>query len=165
MHLDRERLRRDWDEAWNEKWARHLIPEADARRFEIDLNGVKARGGLLERGAPKTCEACWKSLPIRGHAIHAAWSGDMIRYVEKVNLPVGGFENVMTYGAPGHLTYDAEEREVALVYGVCGFRMPSGPHRLTVFGQITENLAELARMCARTRLEGVMPIELRAVAD
>lgn len=164
MDPDRERLQKDWDEAWNNRWARHLIPEAGARRFVIELNGVKAQGALLERGAPKTCNAFWKSLPIRGHAVHAAWSGDMIRYVEKVKLPVKQFENVMTYGAPGHLTYDVEEQEVAMVYGVCGFRMPSGPHRLTVFGQVTENLAELARMCARTRLDGVMRIELRAAA-
>ncbi|MBI2880012.1 MAG: DUF3830 family protein, partial [Candidatus Tectomicrobia bacterium] len=94
MDPDRERLQKDWDEAWNNRWARHLIPEAGARRFVIELNGVKAQGALLERGAPKTCNAFWKSLPIRGHAVHAAWSGDMIRYVEKVKLPVKQFENV-----------------------------------------------------------------------
>lgn len=163
MNLDREKLQKDWDEAWNQRWARHLIPEPGARLFEFELNGVTARGALLERGAPKTCEAFWKSLPIRGHAINAAWSGDMIRYVEKVALPVNEFENIMTYGAPGHITYDVEEQEIAFVYGVCGFRMPSGPHRLTVFGQVTENLYELAHMCGRTRLDGVMPIELRAL--
>ncbi len=162
MSLDMDKLREDWDEAWNKKWVRHLIPEPGARRFEIEINGVTAVGALLEKGAPKTCEAFWKSLPICGHAINAAWSGDMIRYVEKVDLPVAGFENVMTYGAPGHITFDVEEREIALVYGVCGFRMPSGPHRLTVFAQVTENLCALAHMCGRTRLDGVMPVELRA---
>ena len=163
MNLDKERLQRDWDEAWNQKWARHLIPEPDARHFEINLNGVTARGLLIENGAPATCDAFWRSLPVQGHAIHAAWSGDMIRYVEKVRLPVDHLENIMTYGAPGHLTYDVEEQEIALVYGVCGFRMPSGPHRLTVFGQVTENLYELAHMCGRTRLDGVMSLDIRAV--
>ena len=40
MSLDMEKLREDWDEAWNNKWVRHLIPEPGARRFEIELNGV-----------------------------------------------------------------------------------------------------------------------------
>ncbi len=161
MSPDMEKLRRVWDEAWNKKWARHLIPEPGARRFEIELNGVTAAGALLERGAPKTCEAFWRRLPIQGHAVHVAWSGDMIRCLEKVDLPVETLENIMTYGAPGHLTYDVDEQEMALAYGVCGFRMPSGPHRVTVFAQVTENLFALARMCGRTRLDGVMLIEIR----
>ena len=49
MSLNMEKLREDWDEAWNKKWVRHLIPEPGARRFEIELNGVTAAGYLLEQ--------------------------------------------------------------------------------------------------------------------
>ena len=165
MSLEKERLQQDWDEAWTERWVRHLVPEPGARCFEIELGGVIAKGMLIENGAPATCEAFWQGLPIKGHAIHAAWSGDMIRYVENVHLAVEQLENIMTYGAPGHITYDVEEQEIALVYGVCGFRLPSGTYKLTIFGQVTENLYELAHMCGRTRLDGVMPMELRAVEN
>ena len=40
-------------------------------------DGVSARAVLLEDEAPRTCLAIWRLLPLRGEAIHAAYSGTL----------------------------------------------------------------------------------------
>lgn len=158
---DIEKLIKEFDEVWYKRWGRVYEPGPTDRRFEIKVEEVKAEGALLEKGAPKTCEAFWKTLPIEGYIIHAAWSGDMVRVLGAVELPVMDLENVMRYCFPGGVTFDPDEKELAIAYGVHEFRMPSGSHRLTVFAKITKNLSDLTRKFTRTRIEGIKPITIR----
>ncbi|MFX0198923.1 MAG: DUF3830 family protein [Candidatus Hodarchaeota archaeon] len=160
MERDLEKLMAQWDKAYSQ-FRRVLYPSPDGRKFEIILNGVTAKGILLDKAASKTCEALWKSLPVKGHAIHASWSGEMCRYLEAVDIPVSEYENRMCRCAPGNLTYDPELKELAWAYGLNDFRLPEGPISITICGMITENLDEFAKMCARTKLQGALEVEVR----
>src|SRR6266536_3255050 len=55
--------------------------EAMSQAREIVLtfvdDGVSARAVLLEDEAPRTCRTIWGLLPLRGEAIHAAYSGTL----------------------------------------------------------------------------------------
>ncbi len=138
-----------------------VYPFPDGRKIEIILNGIKAKGILLDRAAPRTCDALWKSLPIKGYVIHASWSGEMIRYLGAVNIPVSDYENTMCRCVPGNITYGPKLKELALAYGLNDFRLPQGPISLSICGMITENLDEFGRMCSRTKLEGVLKMEIK----
>lgn len=138
-----------------------VFPSLEGRKIEIILNGVKAKGILLDKAAPKTCDALWKSLPIKGYVIHASWSGEMIRYLGAVHIPVSEYENTMCRCVPGNITYDPKLKELALAYGLNDFRLPQGPISLTICGMITKNFEEFGRMCSRTKLQGVLKMEIK----
>lgn len=138
-----------------------VYPSPGDRKFEITLNGVSARGQLLDQAAPKTCAALWSCLPLKRQVIHASWSGEMCRCLEDVDLPVAEYENAMGHCSPGNLTYDPRLKELGWAYGVNEFRLPQGPLSISICGMITENLEGFAKMCLRTKLEGVLQMEMR----
>ncbi len=160
MERDLEKLIAGWEKAYSQ-FRRVVYPSPDGRKFEIILNGVKAKGILLDKAARKTCDALWKSLPIKGYVVHASWSGEMIRYLEEVDIPVSEYENAMCRCVPGNITYDPKLKELALGYGLNDFRLPQGPISITICGMITENLDEFAKMCTRTKLQGALEMEIR----
>jgi hypothetical protein len=157
---DLEKMISDWGEGYSRS-RRVVYPSPDGRKFEIVLNGVKATGILLDKAAPKTCNALWERLPIKGYAIHAAWSGEICRFLEAIDFQITKHENAMCHGAPGNIFYDINDKELGVAYGLHEFRMPTGSVSITICGMITENFDEFAKMCSRIRLQGALEMEIR----
>lgn len=154
------------EELWNKIWpmkSRQVGP--NSRRLELTVENVKATVGLLEDAAPRTCRAFWKVLPIEGHVIHAAWSGDMVRLLGQVIIRFRGLENDTIYPSPGDVCYCPQENELSIGYGDAEARMPYGNVRLSVFGCVLDNWENLARMCRLTRLEGAKRILITRQTD
>ena len=65
---------------------------------------VEARAPLLPDLAPRTCEAVWAALPVRGQARHAIYSGSEVYLIlpELMRLPP---ENATTRVVPGDVAF------------------------------------------------------------
>jgi hypothetical protein len=79
---------------------------AVARELVIAFPGeeVAARASLLADVAPRTCQAIWAALPVRGQARHAIYSGSEVYLIlpELMRLPP---ENVTTRVLPGDVAF------------------------------------------------------------
>jgi len=117
---------------------------------------IRAIATLLEREAPKTCEAFLYSLPIEQEAVHASWSGECVlivpagvRMVDKLPL-----ENETIFVAPGEIALYPKGDELLLFYGRGQPCWRTGPTVVSVFAKVTENLEEFANQCRKMIKEG-----------
>lgn len=116
---------------------------------------VIAKAELLEQDAAITCNAIWKTLPVKGKAIHDIWSGhvffvflDPTVVIESENLsrPDVAPGDLFYYYRPAHYFRGApygrlEASEIGVVYDRDSQpRGPRGVKLVNVFGKITENL-------------------------
>lgn len=117
----------------------------------------------FEAGAPLTCAAIRKILPLEKQLIHVRWSG------EATWIPLGDlalnvpFENATSYPSPGEvLLYPGgvSETEILLAYGRTNFASMAGQlagnHFLTIVSGI-EHLRELGYL---TLWKGAQPIAI-----
>jgi hypothetical protein len=132
---------------------------------------VEARAPLLADLAPRTCEAVWAALPVRGQARHAIYSGSEVYLIlpELMRLPP---ENATTRVVPGDVAfgwfaagsfYGAHEDYCE----VCWFydrdatpSTPEGPIPVSLFARL-EQAEALFEVCNGMRLEGAKEVELR----
>jgi len=118
----------------------------------------------FEAGAPLTCEAVRKILPLESQLIHVRWSG------EATWIPLGDlslnvpFENATSYPSPGEvLLYPGgvSETEILFAYGYTNFASKAGQlagnHFLTIVTG-AEHLRELGRL---TLWKGAQPISFK----
>jgi hypothetical protein len=119
-----------------------------------------------EAGAPLTCAAIRKILPLEGKLIHVRWSG------EATWIPLGNlaldvpFEsNATSYPSPGEvLLYPGgvSETEILFAYGRTNFASMAGQlagnHFLTIVSG-SEHLRELGRL---TLWHGAQPIVIKS---
>jgi hypothetical protein len=89
---------------------------------------VEARATLLPDLAPQTCEAVWATLPVRGQARHAIYSGSEVYLIlpELMRLPP---ENTTTRGLPGDVAFGwfaaaAQRRALAELLSRRGLERP-----------------------------------------
>lgn len=145
-----------------------------ARYIEISLTkrGVSCVAELLDDDAPRTAEAVWQSLPLEGDAYHAKYArNEVYTFVEPFADPEPGLENPTITPIPGDVCYfsfsagqlpkksygygDQESAgrhevvDLAIFYGRNNLLLNAdvGFVRANVFGQIVENLNEMATAC------------------
>jgi hypothetical protein len=129
--------------------------------IEVQFDGVEAHGVLFDLGVPVTVAAFRSHLPLSIPVVHVAWSGDMVMGATQLDLDVSQQEDFTRLPRPGDLGYDPKFRELTVTYGTAECRLPSGPNTVSVIGQITEHLGELAAFCRRRRFEGVGELRFR----
>ena len=118
----------------------------------------------FEAGAPLTCDAVRRILPLEGQLIQLRWSG------EATWIPLGGlaldvpYENATSYPSPGEvLLYPGgvSETEILIACGRNNFASTAGQlagnHFLTIVSG-TEHLRELGRL---TLWKGAQPIAIK----
>ncbi|MBI4189855.1 MAG: DUF3830 family protein [Betaproteobacteria bacterium] len=157
---EREQVLKKWNRFY-ERMVRGSKPAPDARRFTMEISGVSVTVALLDKAAPKVCEAFWRALPLESFAIHARWSGDMIFMVDPVPLGVKDLENARRFVRPGDICYCPDFDEISICYGVADARLPSGSHVLSVFGCITDGLDEFAAHCIKIPVLGAQPVTVK----
>ena len=97
--------------------------------IEIVAGDLRFVARLETEGAPKSCAAFRKLLPLKGKLIQARWSG------EAGWIPLGdldldlGYENHTSHPAPGHLLLypgGVSETEILFPYGSTMFASKAG---------------------------------------
>lgn len=131
---------------------------------------VEARARLLDDLAPRTCEAVWAALPVRGRARHAIYSGSEVYLILPQLLQVKR-ENATTRVVPGDVGF--AWIEAGSFYGahedyseICWFydrdatpSTPEGPIPVSLFARLEQPQA-LFEVCRRMRLEGAKEMEV-----
>lgn len=136
------------------------------RFLEVDLDGTVVRALLNEKGAPKTCEAIWNSLPFEGRAIHAIASGDMFRMLDKAPMPKDlEIESQNTFQRPGAVVYLPAIQEIAFCYNIARFQGRTGPSYVTPLAQIEGDVTPFADTARTMIRQGTRPIRFRRAAD
>jgi hypothetical protein len=143
-----------------------------SRRLTITLErrGVSCIAELLEKDAPRTCEAVWQALPLGGDAYHAKYArNEVYTMVERFAAAEPGLENPTVTPIPGDVVYFSfsggmldrafkEEKGIAALPGVIDLAIFYGRNNLllngdvgwvpgNVYATITEGLDRMAEAC------------------
>lgn len=146
---------------WEQRWGSF---RTGSQAIRIRWDGGSAVGTLYDEGVPQTVRAVAARLPLTIPVVHVAWSGDMVMSSEQYDLGIAAAENDVRLVRPGDLSWDAKFGELAFTYGTAECRLPSGPNTVTVYGQVSDGLANLARYCRARRFDGVGTIILEPLA-
>ena len=121
---------------------------------------------LLEKEAPKTCEAFKKMLPLKSEMIHVRWSGEGV-WIPYGDLRLGlDYENHTSHPSKGEmLLYPGgiSEMEIILAYGRCCFSSMHGQLSGNHFLTITDGLDDLYNFGRKILYEGAQPIEITVI--
>jgi len=141
------------------------------RKISITLErrGVSCVAELLDKDAPRTCEAVWQALPLGGDAYHAKYArNEVYTMVERFGEEVG-LENPTVTPIPGDVVFFnfsggmldrafKEEKGIAALPGVIDLAIFYGRNNLllngdvgwvpgNVYATITEGLDQMAEAC------------------
>jgi Protein of unknown function (DUF3830) len=74
--------------------------------ISLEKRGVSCVAELLEKDAPRTCEAVWSALPLGGDAYHAKYArNEVYTMVERFAGEEVGLENPTVTPIPGDVVY------------------------------------------------------------
>jgi hypothetical protein len=141
------------------------------RRVKLTFTGEgnSAFAEVLDDEAPRTAETIWSLLPLHGKVIHDIWSGPQLVFHldNSVKLPA---ENMLIYHPmPGDIFYyyrpphyyrgspygRVESAELGITYARDSRPQgPRGPKAVNLFGTVTENLDQFARVAEKMVYEG-----------
>jgi hypothetical protein len=136
----------------------------------LERRGVSCLAELLDKDAPRTCEAVWSALPLAGDAYHAKYArNEVYTMVERFATPEPGLENPTVTPIPGDVVYFSfdggmldrgfkEEKGIAALPGVIDLAIFYGRNNLllngdvgwvpgNVYATITEGLDRMAEAC------------------
>lgn len=123
------------------------------RQLIVTLGDESGIADLFDDAAPKTADAVWEALPLRGTINHANFSG------EEVSFPTFGLlwerENQLYDTEPGDLGYFVTGPAVCLYYGALRVISPGN-----VFGRVRTNLSRIQQIARRSWREAGIPITL-----
>ena len=150
-------------------------PGSSGKQIEVEIGGVTFVANLLDKKAPKTCEAILSILPHEGVAYHQFWSGNGIQVHNEVLAkmkkdfglwPTDNFpdysENPSIYGSPGEIGFYVVGHGIFISYGKTRFfGPPEGVEPTYIFAKITENLDKLEEIGRRIGRHGQQKIIFR----
>jgi uncharacterized protein DUF3830 len=142
------------------------------RFIEISLErrGVSCVAELLDKDAPRTCEAVWRALPLGGDAYHAKYArNEVYTMVERFAADEIGLENPTVTPIPGDVCYFSfaggmldrqfkEEKGIDQLPGVVDLAIFYGRNNMllngdvgwvpgNVYASIVEGLGPMAEAC------------------
>jgi hypothetical protein len=136
------------------------------RMLRITAGPYTFKARLEEQGAPKTCAAIRKLLPLRSKLVHCRWSG------ESTWIPMGDrklgleFENHTSHPAPGMLLLypgGISETELLFPYGSTLFASKSGQLAGNHFATVIQGQEQLPEVGRLTLWEGAQEIVIEEV--
>jgi hypothetical protein len=138
-------------------------------KLTFEHEGVSACAELLDDEAPRTAEAIWNLLPLRGKVIHDIWSGPQLVYHLDNSVKLDAENMLIYHPVPGDLFYyyrpphyyrgapygRFESAEIGITYGRDSRPLgPRGPKAVNLFGTIIENLEGFAKVAGSMIDEG-----------
>jgi hypothetical protein len=140
---------------------------AAGRQIEIDVDGVSVTASLLDATAPKTAEALWAALPLRGRVTNTKWSGQMLRFwggdgeLGQVPIRLDAAENGEELHWPGYLYYHPAYRGLRLCYGQAQQSGPATVSRLTPLARLTGDWNPFRAKVSAIMFEGAKTMTIR----
>jgi hypothetical protein len=136
----------------------------------LERRGVSCIAELLEKDAPRTCDAVWQALPQGGDAYHAKYArNEVYTMVERFSDDPIGLENPTVTPIPGDVVYFdfhggmldrtfKEEKGIDALPGVVDLAIFYGRNNLllngdvgwvpgNVYATIVDGLARMAEAC------------------
>jgi hypothetical protein len=136
----------------------------------LDKRGVSCVAELLDKDAPRTCEAVWQALPLAGPVHHAKYArNEIYTMLPRFAATEPGQENPTVTPIPGDLVYFSfdsgmldrefkEEKDIHELPGVIDLAIFYGRNNLllngdvgwvpgNVYGTIVEGLGPFAEAC------------------
>ena len=136
----------------------------------LERRGVSCVAELLDKDAPRTCEAVWQALPLGGDAYHAKYArNEVYTMVERFAAEEVGLENPTVTPIPGDVCYFSfpggmldrrfkEEKGIDALPGVVDLAIFYGRNNLllngdvgwvpgNVYASIVEGLDQMAEAC------------------
>jgi hypothetical protein len=134
--------------------------------IELNLEGVTAVARLLEKEAPKTCQALWSVLPFEDMVIHSHCSGGRLHTTNhpKLNLATSGYplvENPSAYQGPGDVVVWTATSEITVCYSPGQFRWMGNTWVTTKVAVIEGDMSDFARKMERLQWEGSKKLVIR----
>ncbi|RFS82693.1 uncharacterized protein DUF3830 [Actinomadura pelletieri DSM 43383] len=114
----------------------------------LERRGVSCVAELLEKDAPRTCEAVWRALPLGGDAYHAKYArNEVYTMVERFSEEEVGLENPTVTPIPGDVVYFSfaggmldrrfkEEKGIHALPGVIDLAIFYGRNNLLLNGDV-----------------------------
>ena len=114
----------------------------------LEARGVSCVAELLDKDAPRTCEAVWQALPLGGDAYHAKYArNEVYTMVERFAADEVGLENPTVTPIPGDVMYFSfhggmldrqfkEEKGIAALPGVIDLAIFYGRNNLLLNGDV-----------------------------
>lgn len=131
------------------------------RMIEIVAAEFRFTGRLEEQRSPQTVAAFRRLLPLESKLIQARWSGQS-GWIPFGDLDLGiGFEDAVSYPAPGELLIypgGVSETEILFPYGPTCFASKAGQLAGNHFLTIVEGLEQLQALGERVLWQGAQPI-------
>lgn len=139
-------------------------------KITLEHRGVSCVAELLEKDAPRTCEAVWRALPQGGDIYHAKYArNEVYTMVERFAAEEPGLENSTVTPIPGDVVYFSfnggmldrrfkEEKGIDALPGVIDLAIFYGRNNLllngdvgwvpgNVYATIVEGLGPMAEAC------------------
>ena len=141
--------------------------EAAGRQIEIDVDGVTVTASLLDATAPKTAEALWDALPLKGRVTNTKWSGQMLRFwggdgdLGQVPIRLAAAENGQELHWPGYLYYHPAYRGLRLCYGQAQQSGPATVSLLTPLARLTGDWSAFRKKVSAIMFEGAKTMNIR----
>ncbi|MBD2897674.1 hypothetical protein amrb99_66380 [Actinomadura sp. RB99] len=116
--------------------------------ISLEKRGVSCVAELLEKDAPRTCEAVWRALPLGGDAYHAKYArNEVYTMVERFAEEEVGLENPTVTPIPGDVVYFSfpggmldrafkEEKNIHELPGVIDLAIFYGRNNLLLNGDV-----------------------------
>ncbi len=129
------------------------------RNIELNLEGVTVVARLLEKEAPKTCQALWSILPFEDMVIHSHWSGGRLHTTShpKLSLDASRYplvENPSAHQAPGDVAVWPLNSELTVCYSPGQFGWMGQTLVMTKVAVIEGDMSDFARKIERLQWEG-----------
>ncbi len=141
--------------------------EAAGRQIEIDMDGVTVAASLLDTTAPKTAEALWAALPLRGRVTNTKWSGQMLRFwggdgeLGQVPIRLDAAENGQVLHWPGYIYYHPAYRGLRFCYGQAQQSGPTSVSSLTPLARLTGDWSGFRAKASAIMFEGAKAMTIR----
>jgi Protein of unknown function (DUF3830) len=139
-------------------------------KITLERRGVSCVAELLDKDAPRTCEAVWQALPQSGDVYHAKYArNEVYTMVERFAAEEPGLENPTVTPIPGDVVYFSfnggmldrsfkEEKGIDALPGVIDLAIFYGRNNLllngdvgwvpgNVYGTIVDGLDQMAEAC------------------
>ena len=140
------------------------------RKIELELEGVTITARLLDKKAPKTCQAIWDILPFGDQVTHGRWSGGRLHTNDhpKLNIDASHYpmiENPCAFQAPGDVVVMPLINEITVSYAPGSFRWMGQQWIVTKVGVIEGDMSQFARKIERLQWEGAKKLVIRRGAE
>ena len=140
------------------------------RKIELELEGVTVTARLLDKKAPKTCQAIWDILPFEDQVTHGRWSGGRLHTNDhpKLNIDASRYpmiENPCAFQAPGDVIVMPLINEITVSYAPGSFRWMGQQWIVTKVGVIEGDMSQFARKIERLQWEGAKKLVIRRGAE